>query len=106
MQWGINGRTEEILMVVANRDQIEVKEDFAKHLVEKCKDNFFQSIKFSTDYGYATSLDPRVYLWKDEIEGHDPVRVVEYKPAEWGKDYDIVHNPDKFQLYVDGELVK
>ena len=61
---------DEILTVVANRNQIEDKEDFAKFLVEKCKDNSFQSVRFSTDYGYATSLNLRVYLWEDEIEGH------------------------------------
>ena len=48
----------------------------------------------------------RVYLWEDEIEGQEPVMVVEYKPVEWGMDYDIVHDPEKFQMYVDGELMK
>ena len=61
---------DETLTVVANRKQIEDKEDFAKLIVKKCKDNSFQSVKFSTDYGYATSLNLRVYLWEDEIEGH------------------------------------
>lgn len=70
------------------------------------KDNSFQSVRFSTDYGYATSLNLRVYLWEDEIEGQEPVMVVEYKPVEWGMDYDIVHDPEKFQMYVDGELMK
>ena len=23
----------------------------------------------------------------------------EYRPVEYGKDYDVVNNPDKFQLY-------
>ena len=97
---------DETLTVVANRKQIEDKEDFAKLLVKKCKDNSFQSVKFSTDYGYATSLNLRVYLWEDEIEGQEPVMVVEYKPVEWGQDYDIVHDPEKFQMYVDGELME
>lgn len=97
---------DETLTVVANRKQIEDKEDFAKLLVKKCKDNSFQSVRFSTDYGYATSLNLRVYLWEDEIEGQEPVMVVEYKPVEWGMDYDIVHDPEKFQMYVDGELMK
>lgn len=97
---------DEILTVVANRNQIEDKEDFAKFLVEKCKDNSFQSVRFSTDYGYATSLNLRVYLWEDEIEGQEPVMVVEYKPVEWGMDYDIVNDPEKFQMYVDGELME
>ena len=32
--------------------------------------------------------------------------VVEYNPVEWGKDYDIMHDPDKFELYIDGELIE
>lgn len=97
---------DETLTVVANRDQIEDKEEFAKLLVKKCKENSFQSVKFSTDSGYTTSLSLRVYLWKDEIEGQDPVMVVEYKPMEGEKDYDIVHDPGMFQMYVDGELIE
>lgn len=97
---------DEHLTVVANRDEIEDKVEFAKLLVKMCQENSFHTIKFSTDYGYATSLDMRVYLWKDEIEGNDPVMQVEYKPVEWNKEYDIVNNPDMFELYVDGELVE
>ena len=26
----------------------------------------------------------------------------EYRPIEYGKDYDVVNNPDKFQRYIDG----
>ena len=97
---------DEMLTVVANRNQIENKEEFAELLLKKCKENSFQSVKFSTDSWYATSLILRVYLWEDEIEGQDPVMVVEYKPVEWGKDYDIVNDPEKFQMYVDGELME
>ena len=97
---------DEMLTVVANRNQIENKEEFAELLLKKCKENSFQSVKFSTVSGYATSLNLRVYLWEDEIEGQEPVMVVEYKPVEWGKDYDIVNDPEKFQMYVDGELME
>ena len=97
---------DENLTVVANRDEIEDKVEFAKLLVKMCQENSFYTIKFSTDYGYATSLDMKVYLWKDEIEGNDPVMRVEFKPIEWNKEYDIVNNPEMFELYVDGELVE
>ena len=30
----------------------------------------------------------------------------EYRPIEYGKDYDVVNNPDKFQLYMDERLSK
>lgn len=87
---------DETLTVVANRDTIEDKEKFAELLIKKCKDNSFQSIKFSTDYGYAISLELQVYLWSDQIKGRDPVMEIEYLPVEWGKEYDIVHNSENF----------
>ena len=71
-----------------------------------CQENSFRTIKFSTDRGYAARIHMSVYLWKDEIKGHDTVMEIEYKPAEFNMDYDIVNNPDKFELYVDGELVE
>ena len=97
---------DENLVVIANRNEIEDKDEFARLLVRMCKENSFQSIKFSTDRGYATSLDMRVYLWRDEVEGNDPVMTVEYKPDEWNPDYDIINNPEEFRLYVDGEPVE
>mgnify|MGYP000395911798 FL=1 len=94
---------DQYLTVVANRDNIEDKEEFAKLLIEMCKENSFHTIKFSTDRGYATSVDMRVYLFQDKIEGHEPVMIVKYEPIEYGKGYDIVHNPDQFKLTIDGK---
>lgn len=97
---------DQYLTVVANCDEIEDKEEFAWKLIEMCQENSFRTIKFSTDRGYAARIHMSVYLWKDEIKGHDTVMEIEYKPAEFNMDYDIVNNPDKFELYVDGELVE
>lgn len=102
----ISMNRDQILTVVANRDEIENKEEFAWKLIEMCRENSFHTIKFSTDRGYATSIDMRVFLWKDEIEGHDAVMEIEYEPVEFSENYDIVNHPDKFELYVDGELVE
>ena len=30
----------------------------------------------------------------------------EYRHVEYGKDYDVVNNTDKFQLYIDGKEVE
>lgn len=70
-----------------------------------CRENSFHTIKFSTDRGYATGLNMRVYFWEDEIEGNEPVMVVEYKAIEYGNKYNIVNNEDKFGLYIDGKRV-
>ena len=99
----ISMNRDQYLTVVANRDNIEDKEEFAKLLIEMCKENSFHTIKFSTDRGYATSVDMRVYLFQDKIEGHGPVMIVKYEPVEYGKGYDIVHNPDQFKLTIDGK---
>ena len=93
---------DQYLTVVANRDRIEDKEEFAKLLVKMCRENSFHTIKFSTDRGYATSVNMRVYLWKAEIEGNEPVMVVEYEPTEYGGEYDIMHASNQFRLMIDG----
>ncbi len=59
---------DENLTVVANRKNISDKEAFARLLLKMYKENSFHSIKFSTDHGYATSLDMTVYSWKEDIE--------------------------------------
>ena len=38
--------------------------------------------------------------------GLESVMTAEYRPVEYGKDYDVVNNPDKFQLYIDGKEVE
>ena len=124
---------DENLTVVANRENIEDREAFARELLQMYKENSFHSTKFSTDRGYATSLDMNIYLWKEDIEEKhncsdlrsrhldnccrkylwkediedgESVMTAEYRPVEYGKDYDVVNNPDKFQLYIDGKEVE
>ena len=94
---------DENITVVANRGHIGDKEAFARELLQMYKDDSFYSTKFSTDRGYATSLDMNIYLWKEDIEDGESVMTAEYRPVEYGKDYDVVNNPDKFQLYIDGK---
>lgn len=95
----------ERLTVVANRNKIGDREEFAWLLIEKYLENSFQTIHFSTDIGYATSLNMRVFLWADEIEDNDPEMIIEYIPVEWGAGYDVYHDSEMFLLYIDGKLV-
>ena len=83
---------DENLTVVANREQIEDKVAFARELLQMYKDNSFYSTKFSTDRGYSMSLDMNIYLWKEDIEDGASVMTAEYRPVEYGKDYDVVNN--------------
>ncbi|MFR3003858.1 MAG: hypothetical protein ACLTML_00180 [Blautia faecis] len=43
---------------------------------------------------------------REDIEDGESVMTAEYRPVEYGKDYDVVNNPDKFQLYIDGKEIK
>ena len=90
---------DENFTVVANRKNISDKEAFARLLLKMYKENSFHSIKFSTDHGYATSLDMTVYSWKEDIENGESIMQIEFRPIEYGKDYDLVHNPDKYVLH-------
>ena len=33
-----------------------------------------------------------IYLWKEDIEDGESVMTAEYRPVEYGKDYDVVNN--------------
>ena len=85
---------------------LDIREAFARKLLQMYKDDSFHSTKFSTDRGYATSLDMNIYLWKEDIEDGESVMTAKYRPVEYGKEYDVVNNPDKFQLYIDGKNVE
>ena len=85
---------------------LDIREAFARELLQMYKENSFHSTKFSTDRGYAMSLDMNIYLWKEDIEDGESVMTAKYRPVEYGKEYDVVNNPDKFQLYIDGKNVE
>ena len=93
---------DEMLTVVATED----KEAFARLLLQMYKENSFESMKFSEDEGYPTSLDMNVYTRKEDIGEKDPIMTVEYKPEEWNAEYDIVNATEQFHLYVDDEMVE
>lgn len=64
----ISMNRDQYLTVVANRNRIEDKEEFAKLLVKMCRKNSFHTIKFSTDRGYATEIHMQVYLCEEDIK--------------------------------------
>ena len=102
----ISMNRDQYLTVVANRDRIEDKEEFAKLLVKMCRENSFHTIKFSTDRGYATEIHMQVYLCEEDIEDANVVMETDYVQREYNENYDICYYPEKFVLYVDGEAVK
>ena len=102
----ISMNRDQYLTVVANRNRIEDKEEFAKLLVKMCRENSFHTIKFSTDRGYATGIHMQVYLCEEDIEDANVVMEIDYVQRECNEKYDIYYYPEEFVLYVDGEAVK
>ena len=91
---------DQYLTVAANRDNIEDKEEFAKLLIEMCKENSFHTIKFSTDREYATGIHMQVYLCDNDIEVAKMAMKIDYLQREYNENYDICYYPEKFVLYV------
>ena len=90
------------LTIIANREEIEDKEAFAKELIEQVRNNGFKTIMFSfEETGYPTSLDMTVYLnendWKSR---NDPFMKVTFRQENAVDGYNIVEDYDKFQLQV------
>lgn len=94
------------LTVVANRDKIEDKEEFAKLLVQMCKENSFHTIMFSTDRGYATGIHMQVYLCEEDIEEEKVAMKIDYVQRVYNEKYDICNNPEEFELHVDGGVIE
>ena len=101
----ISMNQDQYLTVVANRDRIEDKEEFAKLLVKMCRENSFHTIKFSTDRGYATGIHMQVYLCEEDIEEAKVAMKIDYVQREYNEESDICNNPEQFELFVDGEAV-
>lgn len=101
----ISMNRDQYLTVVANRDRIEDKEEFAKLLVKMCRENSFHTIKFSTDRGYATGIHMQVYLCEEDIEEEKVVMKIDYVQRVYNEKVDIRNSLKEFELHVDGELV-
>ena len=65
-----------------------------------------EMIEITKEVAYAMSLDMNIYSWNEDIEDGESVMTAEYRPVEYGKDYDVVNNSDKFQLYIDRKEIK
>ena len=78
------------LTIVANRNEIENKEVFAKEIFEMCKNNSFKSIMLSTDIqGFPEKITAEIYLWKEGISEKEPALIVEYAIMEDSQEYNM-----------------
>ena len=101
----ISMNRDQYITVVANRNRIEDKEEFAKLLVKMCRENSFHTIKFSTDRGYATGIHMQVYLCDNDIKEAKVAMKIDYVQRVYNEKVDIRNSQKEFELHVDGELV-
>lgn len=100
-----NSGRECFLTVVANRDEIEDKEEFARTVVEMCIENSFESMCFSTDQeGYPSRLEIEVYRRKSEAGRGEPVCLIRFEPT--AEECNIKDDTEQYRLYVDGREIK
>lgn len=103
----ISSMGHEYLVVVANSDEISDKEEFARTVIQMCRNNSFQSMKFSTDFnGYPRSLHINVYYHKNDITEKSPAFTVTFYPDNWDADYDIYNEAEHFKLCVDQKEIE
>lgn len=107
----VSSRTENrecFLDVIANADEIEDKEAFARTVIQMCRENAFRSIRLSTDlYGYPEKLEISVYLHRGDVNRQKPVMRIRYEPiggtsqGESSYEYNIRDDAEKYRLYLE-----
>lgn len=99
------------LDVVANADKIEDMSEFARTVVQLCRDNAFRSTRLSTDLnGYPLRLEIKVYLQRSEVGEKEPVCCIRFEPPEEEgeagiRSYNIKDDAQKYKLYVDDRQI-
>lgn len=87
------------LFMIANRNRIDDKMAFAEEVLQMCKDNSFKSVLFSYDMGYPTEVKIDVYLTQEDFDDNEMYMEIDYS-QEGLEEYDIVNNPEKFELKI------
>ena len=103
----ISSMNHEYCSIIIHKSCINDKVELALYLIEVCRENAFENIKFATDIrGYPSALHLTVYLNKiDFLEGAI-FMTVKYIPEENNDTCTIVDENVQYELYVDQTLIK
>ena len=111
----VSSRTENgecFLDVIANTDEIEDKEEFARTVIRMCRENSFRSLRLSTDlYGYPERIEIDVYFHRGDVNKRKPVLRIRYETTGFSAGKECGSGPDKkdyvekYKLYVDGKEI-
>lgn len=89
------------IMVIANRVWISDKEKFGYDMIQKCRDNSFDKIRFSYDLEQPNELIIQVYTNRLGYRMGEPNFTVYFKNKEKNGQYDIIDNPEEFEMIVE-----
>lgn len=102
----ISSMNYEYCAIIAYRDQIPDKIEFARKLIEMCRENEYETIKFATDVrGYPSGLYLNVYLTQKDFENGKIYMKIKYVTQEYDQNSNIKDDIEKYQLYIDNNLV-
>ena len=84
-----------------------IKRILHEFLIESCRENAFENIKFATDVrGYPSGVLLSVYLTKKDFKLGNQYMSVRCDMIEYSKSSNIRDNMDNYRLYVDNELIE
>ena len=103
----INSMNHEYCSIIIHDKPIFEKTKLALFLIELCRENNFDNIKFATDVrGYPSGVSLSVYLTDNDFITGNQYMDVRYEMIENRKDSNIKNDPENYQLYIDGKLIE
>lgn len=92
---------EEHIIVIANRLFVADREQCADHILQKCRENSFQNIRFSYDRSKPNALYAKVYLSEYAVRHGNPVFEFSYthNGGEYNA-YNIIEDVSHFHLKI------
>lgn len=95
-------RLEEHVTFTVNQLYVADKEECARELIKKCRENDFPSMLFSYDMQKPTALYGTVYRYSWGIKWQEPLFTFRYTQEEdtLGT-YNFIDNPERFVLEID-----
>lgn len=101
----ISSMNYEYCSIIAYRNQIPDKIEFARKLIEMCRENDYETIKFATDVrGYPLGLHLNVYLTKKDFENGKIYMKIRFIQKEYNQNSDIKCDKENYELYIDNNL--
>lgn len=94
---------EENITVIVNKTHIEDIQACAEEIVERCRNNDFDSVLFSYDESIPNELHATAYLNERDLKRGKAVFSLSYEQETLNSEYNIVEHPEKFKLKISEE---